>query len=58
MHLIQFDQIVRDAEVARYISPIVQKHHLSEEETSELRREALDVTRELLELGALRFRQG
>ena len=33
MHLIQFDQIVRDAEVARCISPIVQKHHLSEEET-------------------------
>ena len=33
MHPIQFKQILRDAEVAACISPIVQKHHLSEEET-------------------------
>ena len=33
MHPIQFKQILRDAEVAVCISPIVQKHHLSEEET-------------------------
>ncbi|HEY2711665.1 MAG TPA: hypothetical protein VGI60_04055 [Chthoniobacterales bacterium] len=33
MHHTQFKRILRDAEVAVCISPIVQKHHLSEEET-------------------------
>jgi len=33
MHPIQFKQILRDSEIAVCISPIVQKHHLSEEET-------------------------
>jgi len=33
MHLIQFHQIVRDAEIAYAISPIVRRHRLSAEET-------------------------
>jgi hypothetical protein len=33
MHHAQFKRILRDAEVAFRISSIVQKHHLSEEET-------------------------
>ena len=33
MHLIKFRQIVRDAEVANAISPIVRKHRLTEGET-------------------------
>ena len=33
MHLIQFRQIIRDAEIAYAISPIVLKHHLTAEET-------------------------
>jgi len=33
MHQMQLKRILRDAEVAACISPIVQKHHLSEEET-------------------------
>jgi hypothetical protein len=33
MHRIVFNQIVRDAEIAYAISPIVRKHHLTEEET-------------------------
>ena len=33
MHSIAFRQIVRDAEIAYAISPIVRKHHLTTEET-------------------------
>jgi len=33
MHYIQFDQIVRDAEIAYAISPVVRRHRLTEEET-------------------------
>ena len=33
MHSIQFRQIVRDAEVANAISPVVRGHRLTEEET-------------------------
>jgi len=33
MHHIQFRQIVRDAEIANVISPVVRKHHLTEAET-------------------------
>ena len=33
MHSIEFRQIVRDAEIAYAISPIVRKHHLTAEET-------------------------
>jgi len=33
MHLIQFRQIVRDAEIACAISPVVRRHRLSAEET-------------------------
>ena len=35
MHLIEFRQIVRDAEVANAISPIVRGHSLTEEETED-----------------------
>jgi len=35
MHLIEFRQIVRDAEVANVISPVVRGHHLTEEETED-----------------------
>ena len=34
MHLIQFREIMRDAEVAHAIHPIVLKHHLTAEETT------------------------
>ena len=34
MHLIQFREIMRDAEVACAINPIVLKHHLTVEETT------------------------
>ena len=33
MHRIVFRQIVRDAEIAYAISPVVRKHHLTAEET-------------------------
>jgi len=33
VHGIEFRQIVRDAEIAYAISPIVRKHHLTAEET-------------------------
>ena len=33
MHQIQFRQIMRDAEVARAILPVVRGHHLSESDT-------------------------
>jgi hypothetical protein len=33
MHLIEFRQIVRDAEVANAISPVVRRHRLTEGET-------------------------
>jgi hypothetical protein len=33
MHLIQFRQIIRDAEIAYVISPVVRRHRLSAEET-------------------------
>lgn len=33
VHRIVFDQIIRDAEIAYAISPIVRKHRLSAEET-------------------------
>ena len=33
MHRIVFNQIVRDAEIAYAISPVVRKHRLTEEET-------------------------
>lgn len=33
MHLIQFRQIIRDAEIAYAISPVVRRHRLSAEET-------------------------
>jgi hypothetical protein len=33
VHRIVFNQIVRDAEIAYAISPIVRKHHLTAEET-------------------------
>ena len=33
MHLIQFRQIIRDAEIAYTISPVVRRHRLTEEET-------------------------
>jgi hypothetical protein len=33
MQPLQVKQILRDSEIAVCISPIVQKHHLSEEET-------------------------
>ncbi len=34
MHLIQFREIMRDAEVAYAIHPIVRKYHLTVEETT------------------------
>lgn len=30
MHLTEFHQIVRDAEIAHAISPVIRKHHLAE----------------------------
>jgi hypothetical protein len=33
VHRIEFCQIVRDAEIAYAISPVVRRHHLSAEET-------------------------
>lgn len=33
MHYIQFNQIVRDAEIAYAISPVVRRHRLTAEET-------------------------
>jgi len=33
MHRIEFRQIVRDAEIAYAISPVVRRHRLTEEET-------------------------
>ena len=33
MHLIEFRQIMRDAEIARAILPVVRGHHLTEAET-------------------------
>ena len=33
MHLIELRQIVRDAEIANAISPVVRRHRLTEEET-------------------------
>jgi hypothetical protein len=33
VHLIEFHQIVRDAEIANAISPVVRRHRLTEEET-------------------------
>jgi hypothetical protein len=33
MHLIEFRQIARDAEVANAISPVVRRHRLTEAET-------------------------
>ena len=33
MHQTEFRQILRDAEVANAISPIVHRHHLTEKET-------------------------
>ena len=44
MHLIEFRQIVRDAEIANAISPIVRKYRLTEGETEKF----------LLELGTPR----
>ena len=44
MHHIQFRQILRDAEVANAISPVVRRHHLTEGETEKF----------LLELGTPR----
>ena len=36
MHLIEFRQVLRDAEVANAISPVVRRHHLKEEETEKV----------------------
>ena len=36
VHHIVFRQIVRDAEIAYAISPVVRKHHLTAEETEKL----------------------
>jgi hypothetical protein len=33
MHLIEFHQIIRDAEIANAISPVVRRHRLTEGET-------------------------
>jgi hypothetical protein len=33
MHYLQFNQIVRDAEIAYAISPVVRRHRLTAEET-------------------------
>lgn len=44
-----------DASLGDVVRVTAQRFELSENETSRLRREALKVTRELLELGALRF---
>ena len=44
MHLIEFNQIVRDAEVANATSPVVRRHRLTEGETEKA----------LLELGTPR----
>ena len=33
MHFIQFRQILRDAEIANAISPVVRRHHLTATET-------------------------
>jgi hypothetical protein len=33
MHQIEFHQIVRDAEIANAILPVVRRHHLSEADT-------------------------
>jgi len=44
MHLIEFRQIVRDAEVANAISPVVRRHRLNEAETEKF----------LLQLGTAR----
>jgi hypothetical protein len=35
MHHIQFREIVRDAEIARVILPVVRKHHLTEADTEQ-----------------------
>ena len=36
MHFIEFREIVRDAEVANAISPVVHGHRLTEEETEKV----------------------
>jgi hypothetical protein len=36
MHLIEFRQIVRDAEVANAISPVVRRHRLTESEAEKV----------------------
>ena len=44
MHLVKFREIVRDAEVANAISPVVRRHHLTQQATEKA----------LLELGVPR----
>jgi hypothetical protein len=44
MHLTEFHQIVRDAEIANAISSIVRRHHLSEGDTEKFLRQ-LDTPR-------------
>jgi hypothetical protein len=39
MHLIEFRQIVRDAEVANAISPVVRRHRLTEGDTEKALRD-------------------
>ena len=36
MHLIEFRQIVRDAEIANAIAPVVRRHRLTEGETEKV----------------------
>jgi hypothetical protein len=33
MHHLQFQEIMRDAEIARAIAPVVHRHHLNETDT-------------------------
>jgi hypothetical protein len=44
MHQVQFRQIVRDAEIANAILPVVRRHHLTEADAEKALRE-LDVPR-------------
>jgi hypothetical protein len=42
MHLIEFREIVRGAEVAHAISPVVYGHRLTEEETEQEKNDLID----------------
>jgi hypothetical protein len=42
MHLIEFREIIRDAEVANAISPVVRGHRLTKEETEQKDNDLID----------------